>query len=215
MSTLGAIRSDASRPAFLDLLDRDPETAFRQFYDYTWRLLSVRPPRRLRGLAAGSREDVISEAIVRCWSNGQLELRRFRESGLPFALCLAHLAERIARAQSRAAGRLRARQAFDPDLRRLAEIPCHPDYDRLEAMALREIVLACFAALSAHCRLLLAGTADRYTRLHLHTLFGAPPRWRARYDTQLHRCRAELRRRLASRGVEVGRARSSRRTEEA
>jgi hypothetical protein len=76
---------DQARPNFLDLLDKDPNQAFRDFYEFANKLLIINPPKSLQALTETERKDTIHDIILHCIKENFKVLRSYIDCGRPFA----------------------------------------------------------------------------------------------------------------------------------
>lgn len=190
----GAHVLEECAPAFLDMLDSDPDLAWAAFHDFAWRLLRVHPPPVFRDLPEAVREDLIADLVLRCRDDGFRILRRYRNRGLPFACWLARLA------------RNRAIDLCRREGRRAPEIPgwTHPEpVERIDHRDLLEAVDACLAEMSPERILLLEYAAGGLKPRHIVALLGLPPASGKKVSDKIRECRRELRRRLEQRGCRL------------
>jgi DNA-directed RNA polymerase specialized sigma24 family protein len=155
-------------PAFLSLLDSDPEQALRQFAEFAYRLLSARPPMVLGALPRSRREDAIQEVLLAIASRPDLLRRYTPRPGVPFAAWLQVVAHNRVVDWLRNEGRATLGRPVDPEA--LDRIPGV----RQAASPLMPRVLHCMQLLSPKCR----------TLIEMHTL-GYEPREIAKLGPRL------------------------------
>lgn len=198
---------DQSWPAFLDRLDTDPRTAFRDFYSFAWRLLKSHPPAAMRSLLPADREEMISEVILHCWQNDCRVLRTYRDRHIPFSHWFLMVARRKTLDHIRARER---RGATDPD-RPHAPMPGEPgpliDPAPLadeHAIARQNLESAqrCIMRMGRNCQLLLQGSALGLRPREMTQLLGWPRDWGKKVSDSLRYCRGKLRELLQREGVD-------------
>ena len=200
--------SDKTWPSFLSRLDSDPESAFEDFYRLAWRILEEVPPRPMRGLAEGDREDVFHETIYHCVRNNFRILRRYVDRGRPFAAWLYTIAHhkcidflRVGRVQS---GSVSFDQ--DPDGKGLEKILSNPADDPVKRVELAEvlgIVKSALAELGDYCRLLLEMASDELTPREMVLVLRVPRDQNKKVSDDLRYCREKLKKRLAEIGLDI------------
>jgi DNA-directed RNA polymerase specialized sigma24 family protein len=183
---------DLVRPPFLELLDRDPDEAFRQFYEYTKVQLNALPPLPVRALPAEDRQDVLHDVVYHCVRDDFRVLRKYREQGYPFGGWLYVVAHRESLAYLRRKGII-ASYDETPDR------GCQPDADYRRLV---DRVRAVLIDLKEYCRRLLLLSADEYTPLEIARVMGLPAEENKRIADQIRECRRQLKGRLEREGVD-------------
>ncbi len=190
------------RPRFLDCISSNPDLAFREFYDFVWRLLGSSPPRALRTLPPQLREDVISEVIVHCWKDDQRVLKKYEDRGLPFAYWLLTVAGNRARNEIRRQRLEAAHFCEDRNgliLQGVPSLGASVEEKRLAAGRI-EAIRRCLHQMSPKCRLLLVGSAEGMRPRELAHLLGWPRDWGKKASDDLRACRQRLRKLLEASG---------------
>ncbi len=189
-------------PSFLNGLDGNSARAFRDFYNFAWRLLTLSPPRALRDLSPQDREDVISEIILHCLKDDARVLRTYSNHGRPFARWLLVVAQCKAVDCIR---RLRPPQAGDAPAKDY-EQPVADDAPSPEAVAIArknlERVYRSIREMEPNCQLLLLGSAAGYRPRELACLLGWPATWGKKASDSLRYCRSRLKALLEREGVD-------------
>jgi hypothetical protein len=102
--------SRACWPSFLEELDRDPERAFRGFYEFFMRAARARQPATLRHFPWDERQDLLHDLVLLFVERDFRKLKTYKDNGKPFIVwmyCVVnhHLIERL-RDRSRDVARL-------------------------------------------------------------------------------------------------------------
>jgi RNA polymerase sigma factor (sigma-70 family) len=141
---------DDPSPAFLDLLDSDPEKAKAAFCDFAYRLLRVCRPRYFALLPVDQHEDAIQEILLHCIQNDCHVLRCYRPEGRAFAAWFMTVASNKARDIWRARKADRERPIDEvPEIS--LRNPDPPPGDPL----LEKRLLDCLNGMGEKCRVLL------------------------------------------------------------
>ncbi|HEX9898192.1 MAG TPA: sigma-70 family RNA polymerase sigma factor [Candidatus Methylomirabilis sp.] len=186
----------ATRPGFLDLLDKDPDRAWAEFHAFAWRLLRAITPPAMRSLSSEERDDLIGDIVFFCGEYDFRILRRYQDMGTPFSAWLLRVAKHRALDRHR---RLRTQLALAKPKTMDGH---HPDTeDRLTHRQLLAGIRKCLSSLSAKCRLLLAAAADEMKPSEIATLLG-PMGSNKQVSDDLRYCRRGLLRALANEGFE-------------
>jgi len=185
-------------PGFLDRLDRDPARAWREFYDFGWRLLRLWPPHVFSSLSESEREDLISQVLVRCAQDDFRVLRQYEQRGGSFAGWL----RRVAMSQTIDELRRRKHVVGEEQLQRVAS--GEDIAAQQEQRALLDAIRSAMDLISDRCRLLLEAAADGLKPRHMTVLLGLPADANKQVGDQLRDCRRALQRLLANRGWDLG-----------
>jgi RNA polymerase sigma factor (sigma-70 family) len=191
----------------LDLLDKSPDEAFREFYSFAQRLLKVKPPRTLQGLSDAAAHDAIQEIILHCVEDDFRVLRKYRDRGRPFSAWFYMLAH------NKSLDILRKKNREDSILSGPADstdsgsghIRPNPDISPEQRTRLRsaiDIVRKCMSMLGEYCRLLLQLAADEYTPREMVLVLGLPRDKAKKISDDLRECRKRLRRLTVEQGID-------------
>lgn len=185
-----------SFPWFLAALDEDPQRAAAGFHEFAWKLLRSSPPPRFRGLQEADREDVIAELVAHWLAEDCRLLRRYKDTGRPFAGYLATAANNRAsdfwRRMKKGAVPIGGPEGEEPVLD-VADPGAGEDARALDRIEL-ERVGKCVGGLSERCQVLLHGAADGHKPRELVILLGWPVDWNKKAHDALRECRTSLRR---------------------
>lgn len=187
-------------PAFLDLLDRDRDAAWEDFYRFGWRLLMSTPPRILAGVGPEGRQELVSRILHHCAENDFRVLRHYRAQGAPFAAWLMRVAHNYA-ADALRHDRIRELPVGGelPDTTDPRQDPAREH----ESRVLLEAVRGALLELSEKCRLLLEAAADGLRPRQMTALLGLPAHQNKKVGDQLRECRRTLERRLLKEGWDL------------
>lgn len=180
------------RPPFFELLDSNPEEAFRQFYIFAREQFHAVPPPPVRSLPAEERQDLFHDVVYHCVSKNFRVLKKYRECGYPFAGWLYVVAHREALASLRR----RARPAVGQGPAHSKRAP-HPDLRRL-----LDRVRSALNDLKEDCRRLLLLAADEYTPLEMTKVLGLQESDNKKIADRVRECRRQLKGRLERDGVD-------------
>jgi RNA polymerase sigma factor (sigma-70 family) len=194
-------------PAFLDLLNEDPQEALRAFYSFARRLLIVKPPRPLRKLPHAEAEDLIQEILLHCVCDNFKALRQYTDQGRPFAAWFYILAH------NKCMDYIRRRKReteiiwsdYHNDLNSGRSV-ANRDISPEEKTGLRNgirIVRRCMAVLGQYCRLLLELAADEYKPSEMALVLGWPRGMNKKVADDLRGCRRRLKNMLVAQGVDL------------
>ena len=196
---------DQTWPAFLDRLDSEPDAAFEDFCIFATRLLTVCPPGALRAVAPQDRMDLIHDVILGCRENDFRVLRRYHDSGRPFAAWFMSVA------RNRIIDLLRSRRGGSAALIGFAPFPADGPYadpsplpdERVWASQLLDAVARCVIKMGLTCQLLLQGSADGMAPRQLTQLLAWPADWNKKASDDLRACRKRLLSLLREEGFDV------------
>ena len=205
--TESGVREDTieqSRPRFLDLVDENPEAAFRSFYAFVQKMFNACPPRAIRMVPPDHRPDLVHDIVLECCRDDFRVLRGYTDQGRPFAVWLSILSRR------RIIDWLRARKdgdkteghvEFSPEFQQI--LPDHKlPPDRVVARkVLLDMVEGALQQLGERCRLLILGAAQGLKPRELTKFLGAPSHDNKKTSDALRECRRQLRYRLTREGV--------------
>lgn len=181
---------------FRERLDSDPDGAFQDFYELTWRLLKSSPPSAMRRLTSDQREEVISSVIVHCWNRNQRVLRMYEDRGSSFRYWLLKVANNQAK-------------NYLAQVSRWKEVPLPPERDwgiSPHDHAFRQFrgaVDRCLAKASQKCQMLLALHFDGVKPRDMSRLMGLPSYSNVQAANDLRYCRTKLQECLAAEGVDL------------
>lgn len=85
-----------SWPTFLDEIDSSPNSAKRKFYEFSRKLLKIRPPRYVRSLSEDDLQDFAHDFFMYCCKDNFKTLRKYKDRGSAFAGWLYVVANRKA-----------------------------------------------------------------------------------------------------------------------
>lgn len=193
------------RPAFLDDLTRDRDRAFRDFYSFAWKLLTVSPPGTFRDLCAADREALISDVIFHCVKDDFRVLRTYR--GGSFAGWLLA----IARNRTLDDFRRRARRKEAPfpsddpeeeEPRRQIQSREPLQDQRTEWSEYLECARHCISAMSRKCQILLWASGEGLRPQEIQCLLGSGPGSNKAISDDLRYCRERLKALLLKEGLD-------------
>lgn len=199
--------ADLSWPAFLDLLDVDPEKAFDEFYRYATILLTTQPPHPLQQADADHRQDLIHEVILHCVRGDFQVLRRYENRGRPFAAWLYTIAHHrtsdILRRERRGNDCLTPIHATSdgPPLEGVLENPGPSSESHAEFAELVDVVKRIMGQIGDYCRLLLELAADEFTPREMVVALRLSAGENKKVSDDLRYCREKLKNRLAEAGI--------------
>jgi RNA polymerase sigma factor (sigma-70 family) len=199
---------DQPWPEFLNLLDQDANAAFQEFYQFLYKLLTVRPPQGMRSLSETESEDLLQEIVLHCVQDDFRVLRQYRPQGRPFAAWLYVLAH------NKCLDCLR-RRSRSPELHSQFNYGVgedslgggvDSDLTPEKRAGLRDVistVKGCLSRLRQYCRLLLQLAAEEYTPREMVLLLGWPPDKNKKVSDDLRECRRQLRKVMVEEGIDV------------
>lgn len=198
--------SDRDRTGFLQLLDRDPDRAFAEFYTFAMRVFHRHPPLLLDLFDDDDRLDVLHQVIVHCVLADFRVLRSYHPQGFTFASWLYAVAHNKCRDLLRARGRHR--------MLSLDDAPDHleiPDERRGPADAagdaqVAELVRRAVDQLDDFCQVTLMAWAEGYKPQEIALIVGVPREQNKELSNRIRRCRLRLRALLVKAGVTNARA---------
>ena len=193
--------SDRDRTDFLQMLDRDPERAFAEFYTYAMRLFRRHPPLLLYRFDEDDRLDVLHRIIVHCVLADFRVLRRYRPQGFTFASWFYTVAHNKCNDILRARDRRRTVS--------LDDAPQHleiPDGGRSPADVLTDtevaaVVRRAVGQLDDFCQIAVMAWADGYKPQEIALIVGVAREQNKELSNRIRRCRLKLRTLLAKAGV--------------
>ncbi len=200
---------DQPWPGFLDCLDADPHTAFRDFYAFAWRLLRSHPPAALRSMPPADRDEMISEVILHCWQNECRVLRTYHDREIPFSHWFLMVTRRKTldhlRARERRAAGLVERQRLSLSAGQEPLVDPAPLADeRAISRQNLESAQRCIMRMGGNCRLLLQGSALGLKPREMTQLLGWPRDSGKKVSDSLRYCRSKLKELLLREGVDWG-----------
>jgi len=202
------INTETSWPGFLDLLDTDPDTGFRDFYRFTYTLLRSNPPKPMRSLNSQDQEDMIGEIIYHCTRDNFRVLKKYTDKGKPFAAwfyaiaynkVLNHL--RDMGSESNNVSLDQSSEAFD--LQQLLPNPQEGEVKRFELAILENIVREVIGRLDEYCQLLLKMAADEFTPREMVASLRLPKDQNKKISDDLRECRRKLKKKLSEKGYDL------------
>lgn len=200
-------RDEGIWPYFLDLLDTNPEEAFRQFYLLAVALFSHRPPVPLRSLSPEDRQDLLHDLILHCVKNDFRVLRQYVPKGKSFAGWLYMVFTNKCRDRLRTP-EMRAKRISihaDEDGRsiesKLAD-PGEPPDAYVENAQVVSAVRRALRDIGTKCRLLLEMAADGLRPKEMVRLLGLADDQNKKVADDLRYCRRRLKERLREMGFE-------------
>ncbi len=189
-------------PGFLGLLDADPERAWSAFYTAATRLL-LDPrsmPGALRRFPVSERHELVHGFLCHCCWNSFRVLRRYTDSGHPFASWLRVVANHWLADRWREPARSRT-DSLEDDARPVVRTGSNPDHEATRNL-LWEKVWLCVDRLGARCRILLHGSIEDLLKPQdLALLVGLPPEKNKEVSDMLRHCRRRLRQALSDEGI--------------
>lgn len=199
---------DQSWPDFLDLLDSDRDAAFKAFYSFAYRLMTVKAPRSFRCLEEDESADVIQEIVLHCIRNDFRVLRKYVDRGKPFAAWLYMLANNKCRDILRKKKRDADVQSTVSKSDGSNPVSLGPDKDidpgqRAELRDILKEVGSCVSRLGQYCQLLLQLAADEYTPSEMILVLGWPRDRNKKVSDDLRQCRNRLRKAMAEQGIDL------------
>jgi RNA polymerase sigma factor (sigma-70 family) len=201
-------RFHSTWPSFLDLVDSDPNEAWRQFYSFAMREIRSAPPRRLRKFQGPRRDDAIRGLLCHFCDRSFRVLRSYRNEGGPFVAWFVSVANNwLTDEYRRLLRQLKHEEQVDWDV----EEPGSPDPQPSPADSVfgREITEAVHRALEGMgrlCRLLLIGRfGDGYTPMELTAMLGWPRDQSTDVSEKIRQCRRSLAKRLTELGFDDSR----------
>jgi RNA polymerase sigma factor (sigma-70 family) len=201
--------SEESWPAFLDMLDSDPEAAFAEFYRLAVASMSFSPPRPMRSLSREDSQDLIHEVVFHCVKDDFRVLRRYVDRGKSFRAWLYTIAHHKCLDYLRGRG-IKVQVVpihEDPDGKGLENVLADPGGGpdkRLEGADLVATVKKAVTRLGQHCRMLLEMAADEFTPKEMVAVLRLPPDQNKKISDDLRYCRDKLRKLLAEAGIDIG-----------
>ena len=196
-----------SWPAFLGLLDSDPDRAFSEFYRFTSVLLTKKPPPAMRTLCSEEEDsrDLIHDFIYRCVRDGFRVLRKYRDEGKTFACWLYTIAGNFFWDKLREKRRKPKTISIerDPKAQGLKDSGPGPAKE-LEQKELEEIGRKTIARMDEYCRLLLVLRHERGLKpKEIVKLLGLPSDQNKNVSDDLRYCWQKLKKLLGQAGVDV------------
>jgi RNA polymerase sigma factor (sigma-70 family) len=193
-----------SWPSFLDLLERDPNRAFKDFYRLAVSVLTITPPRTMRTLCKEDQEDIIQETIYHCVKDNFRVIKQYVNTGRPFTAWFHAVAHNIAVDYIRAKGRepepTRIPEGSNPE--ELIDIIPNPDPGPDSLVYINELMAAIrrlLKGLGDYCRLLVDMAADGFTPKEIAMVLRASNK---KVSDDLRYCRERLKKRLAKAGFD-------------
>lgn len=194
-------------PSFLDELESNASQAAREFVDYAYRTLTVRPPRVLRDLTSEERDDVIQEIIIHFIQDDCRVLKSYRNTGHPFTSWFLTVASNRAWDYFRK-GTARAGQTISGDsaegeegiLGLQATSTPSPEDVTAQRRAL-DAVRRLLGRLGRKCQILLRAAAEEYTPQEMLVLTGLNEKTNKQVSDDLRACRKRLLALLEAEGI--------------
>ena len=199
---------DHSWPSFLNLLDKNPDKAFREFYSFTYKLLKVKPPKGMQGMSEMESEDLIHEIVLHCVTDDFKVLHQYLDRGKPFAAWLYVLAHNMCLDYLRKRKRdivpvSEDRHPYNPNLNRSrAELDSTPE-KRARLKGVIDTVGRCISKLGEYCQLLLQLAADEYSPREIVQVLRLPADENKKISDDLRGCRKRLKKLFAEEGVDL------------
>ena len=151
-------------PAFLSLLDRDPERALTELYEYVQRFFATRPPSVYFGISVSDREDWPSKLFFHLIEDRCRRLKKYRVQDTTFAAWLAVVARNL----------IVSSFPKRPPPEELPVDLAGPVRGSLDPAT--EVVLhRCLGRLSERCRSLVETSAQGLTPVDICVLWGLDP----------------------------------------
>ncbi len=212
MQSLDTDPLSEARPRFLDLLDSDPEQAFRELHEFVHRVLGAFPPSVLAALPAADREEMPGRILLHLCDEGFRRLRSYRDRGVPFAHWLLCIARNMARDLLAKSHRERGRSVALPGQVKDEELSTgngphggaasSPEEEAFFNRAV-EKVIDVISRMDRKCRILLLGSAHELSPKDLARLLGWPEGWNAKVSDDRRYCRNKLRDLVRQEGLDL------------
>lgn len=194
-------------PDLLNRLDRSPDSAMRDFHDFAYRLVKVKPPRVLRSLTESEKEDFLQDFMLHCVDNDFGVLRQYSDNGKPFSAwlyvsihnrCLDFLKKK------KRAGETFSPQSDQGDADTYAGAVSSEllPQERAEFRDIIDATKKCISRLGQYCQLLLHLAADEYTPREMVLAMGLATDKNKKISDDLRDCRKKLRKAIAERGID-------------
>ncbi len=199
---------EESYPDFLTRLDSDPDRAFRDFYEYTAKLLSAQPPFQVRALTDIEICDLVNEVVLHCVSDGFRVLRQYVDKGRPFGAWLYIMAQHKCIDRIRR-NRLVTNAESKPDSESAKSANAGSAHSELNPEeqyrfgAVVEVVRRCIATLGQQCQLLLKLAAEEYTPMEIALALGLDNNSNKKVSDAMRECRRQLRKSLDAQGLDL------------
>lgn len=200
-----------SWPLFLNLLDDNPDEAFKGFYTFTQKLLKLKPPKGLRSLSETESQDVIQEIVLHCVRDDFRVLRQYKDRGKPFAAWLYMLAHNkcldVHRKKNREADIVSSDS--DPTGSNPGIFSADPDISPEQRTRLRSVIggiRTCMSNMGQYCQLLLQLAADEYVPREMVQVLGLSKDRAKKVSDDLRECRKRLRKLAADQGIDLASA---------
>jgi len=196
---------EQAAPAFLQLLDSDPEQGFAEFYRLARALLTVSPPRVMWQVPADKREDQIHDIILHCCRDDFRVLRRYQDRGKAFAAWFMLVArnkilDHLRSKDSDSGVPLAEEDSENPGVVLRDGTPLADA--QTEQRQIIELVREALQMMSDKCRILIEGAAEGYRPRELTKLLGWPADQNKKASDDLRECRKRLRRLLGEQGLD-------------
>jgi len=193
---------DPCRPRFLSLLDSDPDTARMQIGHFVLKTLSeTRPPNMYRFFSPDEHPGLINEIYLHLVADDFATLRKYVNTGKPFAAWLFVISNNKAYDLARKLKRVdkTGREIDDDDIPLPSNGP-PPDVEagyRQLLARINELI----ERLDEFCQLLLRMAGDEYTIREMLLVLRLPARKNAWLSDKLRYCRKKLRRLCVQAGI--------------
>jgi DNA-directed RNA polymerase specialized sigma24 family protein len=189
-------------PTFLDLIEREPQTAFEQFSEFAIALLRTRPPRIFGDLSRADREDMIHEIILHCRKDDFRVLRQYRDRGFPFSTWFQRTAH------NKVIDFIRSRPAQgDPNIEEQTDTDRGPSVEmQPDVEALIDSTLSALSEMKIECRLLILAGGLEFSPLQMTRLLGWQRTQNKKASDMARDCRRRLKQLLDRAGVDLSRA---------
>jgi RNA polymerase sigma factor (sigma-70 family) len=200
---------NAVRPSFLDLLDRDRDEAFKQFYCFVMAAFRWRLPVPLRGLSEEDRQDFLHDTILHCVKDDFRVLRMYVPRGKSFAGWLYMVFTN------------RCRDLLRTAEMRVSKVPIHADEEgrsvesrladpgglpdaQVENAETVSLINKALEGIGQKCRLLLEMAADGLKPKQMARLLGLAEDQNKKVADDLRYCRERLRKLIRRMGLDLG-----------
>jgi DNA-directed RNA polymerase specialized sigma24 family protein len=200
--------TDSMWPNFLNKLDSNPDTAFREFYKLAYYVYNTTPPIPLRNLPSEESEELKDDIIYHCVKDNFRVLRLYQSKGKPFAAWFYTLASNKCRDYLRKKGRQPETVPIDsnPDNLSLADILHNKNENseyKIDFADFISITKKAISQLEEYCKLLLEMAADEFTPKEMVLVLRLPKDQNKKVSDDLRECRRRLTNLLAQDGYDI------------
>jgi DNA-directed RNA polymerase specialized sigma24 family protein len=196
-------------PEFVKLIDSDPDKAFREFYKFLRKLVSVNLPKLYRLLSKEDQEEVLDNVAVKCWRDNWKVMRKCVKSGGSVAGYLRAMVQNAAFDRLFRDKWLEIVKLYEDITKETADfLEAIPDLksnpEREEASArILGIVKDTILHMSENCQMLLLLASEEYEIRYMVQVLGLPKDRNKAISGALGECRKKLRKLLLQKGIEI------------